>query len=125
MSTTETVIERRMTDEEAEIASFLKTRLNAAEDTLCDFAAKVTDDAADAFEWGDRAIQAAARRRVLRVVIDTIQKHGLDEAKTRARKEAFSAARWPHRSTSPIANITLAECAVEWASVAHDLGADR
>lgn len=115
-------IARELTKEEERVVSFLSDRIKSAESKVARWARDLTDDPAMAFEWAEEVIAAAADLKVVRRVVGIIQEKGIEVARGYALKEAIRGARWPHKSTSAVANATLHEVTAAWADVAQDIG---
>lgn len=91
------------------------------------FRAKLEQNPLYAFEWADRAIDAAAELEAgtrLMAVLDN-DKHATDTDAVNvtikmAREEAMRGARWPSRSTSPVSNAAKAALVSAYAGLVSD-----
>lgn len=111
--------------------AWLHRRLNemvtGAVNEINSFRAKLDENPLYAFEWADRAIDAAgamdAGKRLLLVL--TSEKHKTDEEAVAvtmklAAQEATRGARWPSRSTSPVSNVAKAAVTSAYAELVMD-----
>jgi len=74
-----------------------------------------------AFEWAEKAIDAAAKLYVARLLIALIEREGLAPAVAKAYGEAMNGARWPLLATSEIANLSTRYRTAAWASAHSEL----
>lgn len=84
------------------------------------FVADVQADANHAFEWGNDAASAAARAWVLRCFAGLLRDRGPRVAYAVAQEHALRGARWPERSSSPMANLMGAARTAQWAELVSD-----
>lgn len=111
-----------------------------AQDTIGKFAARLANDPAYAFEWGDAAAEAAARLRVVRTmaniaagatdadgqlstdadgpILPGVTVEGIDKALAWAKEQAMRSARYPSRSTSVMSNVMHVNMGAAWAEYA-------
>jgi len=91
---------------------------------IANWKARFEQDPADAFEWSDDTMKAAAQLKVARIVEALFEKAAdknaaIDVIRKEALRKALEAARYPAHSTSQPSNITAAYLGVAWAEWAR------
>lgn len=126
--TPEEMLARRIERFEYDLTHTIKT----ATATLEDWRAKLAEHPFYAFEWADRAFEAAAQVDVATRLLDFLHALVADPEKTSAeafemtlqaaREEVQRGARWPSRSTSPSSNHAEQQKLAAYATIlaSHD-----
>jgi hypothetical protein len=107
------------------LASKLRTILGAANEDLDHFQEKFAENPLHAFEWGERAVEAAAIKDVNTRIINAItaedSKATLKSIKEFVLERVLHKARFPKRSTSPMANLADQVEAQAWATILEEM----
>lgn len=105
------------------LANAYDFKLEAAKEYIVKFQAKLEDDPAYAFSWGQDAITAAAEIKVFSMALAILDSEGdvLKALEKEALDHVVRAARHPACSTSAISNITEQQITAAWARVLEDL----
>jgi hypothetical protein len=101
----------------------LESLLSGADDDLQKWAVSFAENPQYAFEWADRAIQAAARKDValrLKSIIEAPEHGGHEAALKYAVDQALRGARWPSHSTSGVSNLAKEAVTAAYADFAAD-----
>lgn len=111
---------RTATAEDEMALSMIADRLTTEHAEIGKFRDGLDDAPAHAFEWGERALQAAVRMDVYGYLSKTIHKKGVRAAVELAGREAMQHVRFPERSTAPLGRLVHLTAGMIYAEFAND-----
>ena len=104
-----------------QLRKHLNERLTIAENELADFANRLTNNALNAFEYGDRFVHAAARQYVAARCLSALRVGGVTVLINEIQQEVERNARDMHNSSSQCHNVAQDFKRIAWVEAKEEM----